>query len=133
MRLFTGKKMYVYIFCVYAITVFFLLPHPAKKSVPTHGGGVLLWIVLPQVIGMSFLAVLALLGTRRTSNILERCALILTGIICLLSVLSVFPKFGYDVPRSLIDHSVFLAVSCAAALLTGWRMLQIVTDKRNEQ
>jgi hypothetical protein len=132
MRLFKEQKMYIYVFCVYAITVLFLLSHTVKKSVPAHGGA-LLSIVIPQVIGMSFLAVIATLATRKTSNILEKCALILTGIICLLSVVSVFPKFGYDVPKPLIDHSVFVAVSCVVAVLAGWRMLQVVTDKRNEQ
>jgi hypothetical protein len=132
MRLFKEKKMYVYIFCVYAITVLFLLSHTVKKSVPVHKDAALS-IVIPQVIGMSFLALLASLATRRTSNILEKCALILTVIICLLSVVSVFPEFGYDVPRALIDHSVFLTVVCAAAVLAGWRMLQVLPDKRNEQ
>jgi hypothetical protein len=132
MRLFREKKMYVYVFCAYAITALFLLSHTVKKSEPAHGGA-LLSIVIPQVIGMSFLAVIAFLATRRTSNILEKCALILTGIICLLSVVSVLPKFGYDVPRLLIDHSVFVAVSCAGAVLAGWRMFQVAAEKRNEQ
>jgi len=132
MRLFKEKKMYVYVFCVYAITALFLLLHTVKKSVPVHRDA-LLSIVIPQVIGMSLLAVMASLATRRTSNILEKCALVLTGIVCVLSVVSVFPKFGYDVPTLLIDHSVFVTVSCAAAVLAGWRMLQVVTEKRNEQ
>lgn len=124
--------MYVYVFCVYAITALFLLSHTVKRSVPAHRGA-LFSIVIPQVIGMSLLAVMASVATRRTSNILEKCALVLTGIICLLSVVSVFPKFGYDVPGPLIDHSVFVTISCAAAVLAGWRMVQVVTDKRNEQ
>lgn len=132
MRLFREKKIYVYVFCVYAITALFLLSPTVKKSVPAHRGA-LLSIVIPQVVGMSLLAVVVSFAIRRTSNILEKCALILTGIICLLSVVSVFPKFGYDLPRPLIDHSVFVIVSCAAAVLAGWRMLQVVTDKRNGQ
>jgi xanthine/uracil permease len=132
MRLFRAKSTYIYAFCGYAISALFLLSHGTRKSLPAEGG-VLLLIVIPQVIGMSLLAAMAFSATRRTSSILEKCALILTGILCLLSVVSVFPKFGYDVPRSVISHSAFVTVTCAAAVVTGWRMLQIVTGKGNEQ
>lgn len=132
MRLFKAKGLYIYVFCVYAINALFLLFHHGKKSTPTDGA-VGLSIALPQVIGMLFLAVVASLATRRTSSVLERCVLILTSIICLLFVASVLPKFGYNPPRPLHDYSIFVAVSCLAALLAGWRMLQLVmTDKRND-
>ena len=131
MRLFQDKKMYIYIFCAYAMIVLSLLPHTARRSAPTHEGAVLS-IVIPQTIGMSLLALLASLAVCKTTNILEKWALILTAIICLLSVVSVFPKFGYSVPGLLIDHFAFLTVSCAATILVGWRMLQVVTDRRNE-
>lgn len=132
MRLFKAKRLYIYVFCVYAINALFLLFHYGKKSAPTDGA-VGLSIVVPQVIGMLFVALVASLATRRTSSILERCILILTSIICLLFVASVLPKFGYNPPSPLRDYSIFAAVSCLTALLAGWRMLQLVmSDKGND-
>jgi hypothetical protein len=125
MRLFKEKGTYVYVFCVYAINALFLVSHAMKKSAPTHKSP-LLFIVIPQVIGMLLLAVVASFSTRRTSNALEKCILILTSIICVLFVASVFSTLGYDVPRFLVSYSAFVVVSCAAALLAGWRTVEIV-------
>jgi hypothetical protein len=124
--------MYVYAFCIYALNALFLLLHAAKKSMPVHRTP-FLPIVVPQVVGMLFLGILASLATRRTSRALEKCVLILTTVICLLFVGSVLPEYGYNLPIPLYSHSVFVAVSCAAALLAGWRMLEIAiteTDTR---
>lgn len=124
MRLFRAKSTYVYVFCVYAINALFLLFHATKKSMPTHRTP-FVSIVVPQVTGMLLLGVLASLATRKTSSILEKCVLISTTIICLLFVVSVLPEYGYNLPGPLLNYSVFVAVSCVAALLAGWRMLEI--------
>lgn len=131
MRLFRAKSAYVYLFCVYALNALFLLFHTVKKHVPLHATPLL--IVVSQVIGMALLAVLAFWAIRRTSSGLEKCVLVLTGSICLLFVAGVLPEYGYGLPISLHLHSVFVVTSCAAALLAGWRTLQIVTGKGNEQ
>lgn len=133
MRLFRAKTTYIYVFCVYAANAWFLLRHAVKKSIAVHRTP-FLPIVLPQVIGMLLLAVLAFLAMRRTSNGLEKFVLVLTGIICLLFVAGVLPEYGYNLPDSLHLHSLFVAASCAAALLAGWRMLQVaIVDKSNAQ
>jgi hypothetical protein len=124
MRLFRAKRTYVYIFCVYAVNALLLSVHGVRRSMPTHRAP-LLSIVVPQVIGMLFLAALASVATRRTSSFLEKCVLGLTAIICLLFVAGVMHDYGYYLPLPLHSRSVFVAASCAAALLAGWRMLQI--------
>ncbi len=131
MQLFRTKSTYVYLFCVYAINASFLLLHTAKKRAPLRTAPSL--IIISQVIGMVFLAVLAFLAVRRTSIGLEKGVLVLTGSICLLFVAGVLPEYGYDLPGTLHLHSIFVATSCAAALLAGWRTFQIVTGKGNDQ
>lgn len=129
MRLFKAKSTYVYLFCVYAINALFLLFHTVNKHPPVHTTPPL--IVVSQVIGMVFLAALAFFAIQRTSIGLEKWALALTGSICLLFVAGVLPEYG--LPSAPHLHSVFVATSCATALLVGWRTLQIVTEKGNEQ
>lgn len=132
MRLFRAKRTYVYVFSVYAINAAFLLSHAVKKSMPAHRA-LFMPIVVPQVIGMLLLGVLASLATRKTSSVLEKCVLILTTIICFLFVVSLLPEYGHNLPSPLHNDSVFVAVSCAAALLAGWRMLEVAmkgTDNR---
>jgi uncharacterized membrane protein len=131
MRLFRAKSTYVYLFCVYAINALFLLFHAAKKHVPLHATPLL--IVASQVVGMVLLAVLAFFATRRASSGLEKCVLVLTGSICLLFVAGGLREYGSSLPSPLHLHSVFVVTSCATALLAGWRTLQVVTGKGNEQ
>ncbi len=129
MQLFRAKSTYIYLFCVYAINAFVLLLHTAKKPPQMHPTPTL--IVVSQVIGMLFLATLAFLAIRRTSSELEKCVLVLTGGICLLSVAGRLPEF-YGLPSQLHLHSVFVVTSCTTALLAGWRTLQIVTGKGSD-
>jgi len=124
MRLFKDRSTYVYASCVYAANALFLALHTAKKTALAPGGPPFS-IVVPQVIGMSLLAIIAWIATRRTSSVLERCVLTLTGIICLLSVASAVRKFDINVSPMLIDHSVFVVVSWAAAFLAAWRTVQV--------
>lgn len=129
MQLFRAKSTYVYLFCVYAINALFLLLHTVKKHAPLRTTPPL--IVVSQVIGMVLLAVLAFFAIRRTSIGLEKWVLALTASICLLFVAGVLPEYG--LPSAPHLHSVFVATSCATALLAGWRTLQIVTGKGNAQ
>ncbi len=131
MQLFKAKSTYVYLFCVYAINALFLLFHAVKKHAPLRTTPPS--IVVSQVIGMVLLAVLAVFAIRRTSSGLEKWVLVLTGTICLLFVVGVLPEYGYGLSVAPDLHSVFVATSCATALLAGWRTLQIVTGKGNEQ
>jgi len=124
MRLFRAKMTYVCVFCIYAINALFLLLHAAKKSIPTHRTP-FVSIVLPQVIGMLLLAVLAFVAVRKTSSSVEKWVSVLTGIICLLFVAGVLSEFGYRLPSPLRLHTAFVALSCAAAVLAGWRMFQV--------
>lgn len=132
MRLFHERKLYAYAFGVYVINALLVSYHGHKPE--TLGRRpLLLSIVVPQIIGMLFLALLASLATRRTSSILEKCVLILTAIICLLSVASVLPRFNYDVPKFVIQHLVFVIASYALAMLSGWRMTQVLRRKRGSE
>jgi hypothetical protein len=130
MQLFRAKSTYVYLFCVYAINALFLLFHTVKKHAPLRTTPPL--IVVSQVISMVLLAAMAFFAIRRTSIGLEKCVLVLTGSICLLFVAGVLPEYGHGLPSALHLHSVFVATSCATALLAGWRTLQVVTGKGNE-
>jgi hypothetical protein len=131
MRLFHDRKLYAYAFCAYVINA--LLVSYQGHKLETVGRRPLLSIVVPQIIGMLFLALLASVATRRTSSILEKSILILTAMICLLSVASVLPKFNYDLPKFLIQHLVFVIASYALAMLSGWRMTQVLTRKRGSE
>lgn len=120
MRLFRAKSTYIYLFCVYALNAVFLLFHTVKNHA-SHTTP--LTIVVPQVIGMLLLAVVALVAIRRTSSVIEKSVLVLTSVICLLFIAGVAESNGCDLPAPLHSHSVFVAVSCVAALLAGWRLL----------
>ena len=128
MRLFRTKSTYVYLFCAYAINAVFLLFHTVKNHAPLHTTP--LTIVVPQVIGMLLLAVMALVAIRRTSSVIERSVLVLTSVICLLFIAGVAEWNGYDLPAPLHSHSVFVAVSCVAALLAAWRLLEVAVMER---
>jgi 4-amino-4-deoxy-L-arabinose transferase-like glycosyltransferase len=131
MRLFKGKGTYIFVFCVYAVNALFLLFHTVKTP-PLHTTS--LTIVVPQVIGMSLLAVIALVAIRRTSSAIERGVLVLTSVICALFVARVAESNGCDLPALLYSHSVFVVVSCVAALLAGWRLLEVaVTERAHNQ
>jgi hypothetical protein len=124
MRLFNDRSTYVYASCVYVTNAVFLACHTTKKAIPAAMGSPFS-IVVPQVIGMSFLAIISWLAIRRTSSILERCVLVLTGLVSALSVTSALRKFGLNVPPMLVDHLLFVVLSWAAALLTLWRTLEV--------
>jgi hypothetical protein len=132
MRLFHERKLYAYAFGVYVINALLVSCHGHKPETLGRRPP-LLSIVVPQIIGMLFLALLASLAARRTSSTLEKCVLILTAIICLLSVASVLPRFNYDLPKFLIQHLVFVIASYALAMLSGWRMTQVLTRKKGSE
>jgi hypothetical protein len=131
MRLFRAKSTYLYLFGVYAINALFLLFHNVKETAPLHTTPLL--IVVPQVTGMLLLAVIALMATQKTSSVLEKIILVLTSVICALFIASVVKARGYNMPSPLYSHSLFVAVSCVAALLAGWRLLDVALVERAEK
>jgi Gpi18-like mannosyltransferase len=131
MRLFRSKGTYIYLVCVYAINALFLLFHAVRKQAPLQTTPLL--TVVPQVIGMLLIAVIVLMAMRRTSSVLEKSVLVLTSAICVLFIASVVKSHGYNLPSPLYSHSVFVAVSCGAALLAGWRLLEVAVTERAEK
>jgi hypothetical protein len=56
--------------------------------------------------------------------------LVLTGIICLLFLLNVISQLGSSWASFPFSHVVFVSISCAAALLAGWRAREVTTSFR---
>jgi hypothetical protein len=129
MRLFKENKIYAYAFCVYALNALFLLQHSVRKSTPTHKLPAFSVLVL-QCICMLLIAVIAFAAIRKTSNAVEKTVLVLTGIICLLFLLNVISQLGFSWASFPFSHVVFVSISCAAALLAGWRALEVTTSFR---
>jgi glucose uptake protein GlcU len=126
MRLFKTRRMYVYAACVYGLNALYLVVHSVKKTIPIHRTPSLS-IVLPQAIGMLLLAILALAAIRKTSSAIEKSVLTLTGAICILFLMSVLYALGCSWADFPFSHLMFVAISCAAALLASWRVLQVPT------
>lgn|SRR5215469_1638012 len=125
MRLFDAKSTYVYIFCAYALNALFLLLHSPKVPTSSYESSNFL-IVVPKIVGMIFGAVLSFASIRKTSSLIEKTVLILTGLLCLLVLASVLPKVGYEWANFSFSHSIFVIVSCVAAVLAGIRALQVL-------
>lgn len=125
MRLFDATSTYVYIFCMYALNALFLLLHSTKSPISSHRSLDLL-VLVPMVVGMMFGAFLSFVSIQKTSNIIEKAVLILTGILCLLFLISVLPQVGYEWANFPFSHAIFVIVSCVAAVLTGIRVFQLV-------
>jgi glucan phosphoethanolaminetransferase (alkaline phosphatase superfamily) len=125
MRLFDATSTYVYIFCAYALNALVLLLHTTKNPTSSHGSPDLL-VLVPMILGMVFGALLSFVSIRKTSSRLEKTVLILTGVLCLLFLISVLPKAGYEWANFPFSHAIFVIVSCIAAVLTGIRVFQLV-------
>jgi hypothetical protein len=129
MRLFKENKMYVYAFCVYALNALFLLLHSVGKSTPTHKLPAFS-VLVPQCVCMLLIAVIAFAAIRKTSSAVEKTVLVLTGILCLLFLFNVVSQLGFSWASFPFSHVVFVSISCAAALLAGWRALEIAASFR---
>ncbi len=82
---------------------------------------------------MLLLALVALMATRRTSSALEKSVLVLTSAICALFIASVGKSHGYNLPSLFYSHSLLVGVSCAAALLAGWRLFEVAVVESAEK
>ena len=125
MRLFDATSTYVYIFCAYALNALFLLLHSTNSPMSSHRSPDFL-VLVPMIVGMTFGASLSFVSTRKTSSMIEKTVLILTGVLCLLFLISVLPKAGYEWANFPFSHAIFVTVSCVAAVLTGIRVFQLV-------
>jgi len=124
MRLFREKKIYFYAFCIYALNAFFLVLHLVRKSAPIHRIPNLL-VLVPECLCMIFIAVIALTSMRKTSSAVEKTVLMLTSVLCLLFLLNVMSELGLRWASLPFSHGAFVVISCAAALLAGWRALEV--------
>ncbi len=130
MRLFDATSTYVYIFCAYALNALVLLLHSTKGPISSHRTPDLL-ILVPMIAGMMFGALLSFVSIRKTSSLIEKGVLILTGVLCLLFLVSVLPEIGYEWANFPFSHAIFVIISCVAAVLVGIRVLQLVRFSRN--
>jgi hypothetical protein len=130
MRLFDATSTYVYIFCAYALNALVLLFHSTKGSMSSHRPPDLL-VLVPMIVGMMLGALLSFSSIRKTSNLIEKSVLILTGAICLLFLVGALPEIGYEWANFSFSHAAFVIVSCVAAVLVGVRVLQLVRFSRN--
>jgi hypothetical protein len=132
MRLFDATSTYLYIFFAYALNALFLLFHSAKAPTSFHGPPDLL-VLIPKVASMVFGVALSFASIRKTSSLIERVVLILTGALCCLFLVSVLSEVGFEwagFPRS---HSAFVIVSCAAAVLAGIRVFQLMRFSKDRE
>jgi glucan phosphoethanolaminetransferase (alkaline phosphatase superfamily) len=125
MRLFDATSTYVYIFCAYALNALVLLLHTTKNPTSTLRSPDFL-VLIPMIVGMVFGALLSFVSIRKTSSRIEKTVLILTGALCVLFLIGVLPKVGYEWANFPFSHAIFVIVSCIAAVLTGIRVFQLV-------
>jgi hypothetical protein len=124
MQLFEKTNTYVYIFCAYTLNALLLLFHSMKGSLASHKPPDLL-VLVPMILGMGSGVLLSFVFIRRTSSLVEKAVLILTGVLCLLFLVSVLAEIGYEWADFPFSHAIFVLVSCAAAVLAGIRVLQL--------
>ena len=125
MRLFKATSTYVYIFCAYALNAIALLLHSERSSPSSHKPEDLL-VLIPMIVCMMAGAIMSFVSIRNTSIVIEKCALILTGLLCLLFVISTLPGLGYEWAAFPFSRPLFIVISCAAAVLVGVRVLQVI-------
>jgi hypothetical protein len=125
MRLFKETSTYVYIFLAYALNALFLLLHSAKEPLASPKPPDLL-VFIPMIVGMMAGAVMSFVSIRNTSIFVEKGVLILTGLLCLLFVISTLPRLGYGWAAFPFSRPLFIVISCVAAVLVGVRVLQLV-------
>jgi hypothetical protein len=130
MRLFDATSTYVYIFCAYALNALVLLLHSTKGPISSNRPPDLL-VLVPMIVGMMFGALLSFVWIRKTSSLIEKSVLMLTGVLCLLFLVSVLPEIGYEWANFRFSHLIFIIVSCVAAVLVGIRALQLVRLSSN--
>jgi hypothetical protein len=127
MRLFKENRIYFYAFCVYGLNAFFLLFHSIRGSTQIHRIPNLLVLIL-ECICMLLIVVLALASIGRTTSLVEKTVLILTSGLCLLFLLKVMSELGLRWASLPFSHGVFVAISCATALLAGWRAVVVARE-----
>jgi hypothetical protein len=130
MRLFRATSTYVYIFCAYALNALVLLLHSVRSPLSPHKPPDLL-VLIPMVVGMAAGALFSFISIRSTTNLVEKTVLILTGVLCLLFLVSVLPEIGYEWASFPFSYAIFVIVSCAAAVLAGIRVLQLARSSED--
>jgi hypothetical protein len=131
MRLFKATSTYVYIFCAYVLNAIVLLLHSVKSSPSSHNPADLL-VLIPMIVGMLAGAVMSFFSIRHTSIFVEKSVLILTGLLCLLFVISTLPGLGYEWAAFPFSRPLFIVISCVAAVLVGARVLQLVCSSNDQ-
>ena len=131
MQLFDSVKMYVFAFCLGAVIAFAKLRQLAQRSAaaPATDFDVINNVVL-ALITVGLAVYLALL-MRKLSSTIEKIAIVLFEVACILSLAEWLSDSGIAwaaIPHSRFLEAVFL---CAIAALAGVRMFQVALRRKS--
>ena len=132
MQIFKSSRAYALVFCGYALVALATAHNLFRNPGPpvTHSP---LSTQVAAIVGMLCCAI-ALPGLlRKTTNLIERVALVLTEGVCLLWLVNVLPKVG--LAWASIPHERYFSaiLVCAAAGLAGIRLFEVVRQRKADQ
>jgi hypothetical protein len=127
MRLFKSPGNYVVAFLACAACALLSFHHPVRATPSTLRVDKL--VCFSQVLGSFCVAFLFFKMMKKTTYIIEKTALALSGAYFVLYLLSVLQTFGY-LPRGLSSNRpIFVTITGSLAVLAGLRLFQVLSDQ----
>jgi hypothetical protein len=129
MQLFDSAKMYVFVFCAYALFALLMLYEAiwGVDVVPTAS-----FVVQDYMDGLAtlFIAVYLPVLVRKTSNSIEIAVIVLTEVMCVIAFARLLAKFGITWAIIPYERNVMTVFQCIAAALAGVRTFAVVRNNR---
>lgn len=130
MRIFKNSSTYVIAFLAYTMCALLSFHRSAKQSLSVPRADA--FICFSQVAVSSCVAFLFFSLMRKTTYAIEKAALALSGVYFVFYSLSTLRTFGYLPAFFSARHSLFVIITCLSAMVAGVRMVQVLSNQRNE-
>jgi hypothetical protein len=122
MTMFKSKRAYIVTFILYAVCLWPMIRAGMRKDWFLHAPN-----NHPQfidTIGAAFCAVFFLSLWKKTSNVIERSALICTAVVCILWMLNVLSAYGLKWSSVPANFAISTGIAMVAAVSVGIRAVQ---------
>lgn len=125
MQMFKTTRAYLVVFCLYILNAL-IVCYPLRANSQANPFVYSSYFLIANILGGLFCLMLFLSGIRKTSSLVEKFIMILSGLFFVLFITDNIHKLGYAWAFVPLRHSISAVVICAAAILTGIRLLQVL-------